>query len=101
MRNILRVLPVVTIALAGCGYSGEADIAQGQELYRAAKATCLAEYPNSLVPQSECRARAADAYIRPYYRYGDLMTWAQERRRELAEQVDQHRMSQAAYDRAI
>ncbi len=54
-----------------------------------------------MVQQADCRTRAANAYIRPYFRYGDLMTYAQQQRRVLAAQVDQHRISLGAYNRKI
>ena len=54
-----------------------------------------------MVAQSDCRAEAANAYIRPYYRYGDLMTWIQTKRRALAIEVDRHRMTRADFDRRM
>ncbi len=101
MPNIARALPVLAVVLVGCSAANEADIANAQQQYLAAKANCVAEYPRSLVQQSDCRSRAANAYIRPYYRYGDLMTRSQEQRRALAVKVDAHEMSRAAFDRAI
>ncbi|MGD0430939.1 MAG: hypothetical protein ABSA58_07590 [Acetobacteraceae bacterium] len=97
----MRTLPVMTLALAACSASPEADIADAQQHYLAAKARCIATYPRSLVLQSDCRTQAANTYVRPYYRYGDLMTWAQEQRRALAVKADRHEMSRAAYDREI
>ena len=99
LRNLVRALPV--LALVGCSASPEAGIAQAQHRYLAAKATCDENYSKSMVQQADCRTRAANAYVRPYYRYGDLMTFAQQQRRALAVQVDQHRMSLATYNRKI
>jgi hypothetical protein len=89
------------LALLGCAGSPEAGIAQAQHRYLAAKAACDETYPRSLVYQADCRTRAANAYVRPYYRYGDLMTYAQQQRRALAVHVDQHKMSLATYNRKI
>lgn len=98
-KRLICALPVV--ALAGCGSSPQVGIAEAQHRYLAAKATCDESYPRSLVQQADCRTRAANAYVRPYYRYGDLMTFAQRQRRALAVQVDQHTMSMATYNRKI
>ena len=81
--------------------SPEADIADAQQRYLAARAKCVAAYPKSLVLQSDCRTQAANTYVRPYYRYGDLMTRAREQRRALAVKADRHEISSAAYNRAI
>lgn len=99
LRTLVRMLPIV--ALAGCSTSPEGGIAQAQHRYLAAKAACDEDYPHSMVHQADCRTRAANAYVRPYYRYGDLMTFAQQQRRALAVQVDQHRISMATYNRKI
>jgi hypothetical protein len=99
LRNLVRVLPV--LALAACSASQDGGIAQAQHRYLAAKAACDENYPKSLVQQADCRTRAANAYVRPYYRYGDLMTYAQQQRRVLAAQVDQHRISLGTYNRKI
>jgi hypothetical protein len=99
LKKLVRVLPV--LALVGCGGSPEAGIAQAQHRYLAAKAVCDENYTKNMVQQADCRTRAANAYVRPYFRYGDLMTFAQQQRRALAVQVDQHRMSLATYNRKI
>lgn len=99
LKHLGRVLPV--LALAGCGTPPEADLAQAQHRYLAAKAVCDEQFPRSLARQADCRTHAANAYIRPYYRYGDLMTFAQEQRRALAVQADEHKISQATYNRKI
>jgi hypothetical protein len=99
LRNLVRVLPV--LALAACTSPPEGGIAQAQHRYLAAKAACDEDYPNSMVQQADCRTRAANTYIRPYFRYGDLMTYAQQQRRVLAAQVDQHRISLGTYNRKI
>ena len=98
---MFRALPVLTLACAACSVSPEADLGDAQQRYLSAKARCVTSYPKTLVLQSDCRTQAANTYIRPYYRYGDLMTWAQEQRRVLAVKVDRHEMSRAAYDREI
>jgi choline dehydrogenase-like flavoprotein len=92
---------LLTFALCGCGGSREIDGAAAKRNYLAAKDRCVAEYPNSLVTQSDCRTRAANTYIRPFYKYGDLMTRAQEQRRELAAKADRHEISRKTYDREI
>jgi hypothetical protein len=94
-------LPLLTLALIGCSVSPEVDIATAQQRYQAARSRCFAAYPRSLVLQADCRTQAANTYVRPYYRYGDLMNRAQDQRRALAVKVDAHQMSKAAYDRAI
>jgi hypothetical protein len=107
LAHLLRAAPVAAIALAGCSatpsssVSGSHDIAEAQRHYLTAKARCVAEYPRSLVAQSDCRTRAANAYIRPYYRYGDLMNQAQEERRALAMRVDVHQLSRRTFDRDV
>ena len=101
MIKIVRALPVLTFAVVGCSPSPEADIAHAQQRYLAAKGSCVATYPKSFVLQADCRTQAANSYIRPYYRYGDLMTRAQDQRRALAVKVDRHEMSRSAYERAI
>jgi hypothetical protein len=99
LKNLVRALPV--LAVFGCSAAPEGGIAQAQHRYLAAKAECDENYPKSMVQQADCRTRAANAYVRPYYRYGDLMTFAQQQRRALAVQVDQHKMSLATYNRKI
>jgi choline dehydrogenase-like flavoprotein len=79
----------------------EQNSVEAKEHYLAAKASCVAEYPNSLVSQSDCRAQAANTYIRPFYKYGDLMTRAQEQRRELAIKADRREITRKTYDRQI
>lgn len=101
MKSIVRALPVVTLALLGCSASPETGIAEAQHRYLTARAACDTEYPHSLEQRADCRTHAANAYVRPYYRYGDLMTFAQEERRALAVRVDRHEMTQADYDRQI
>jgi hypothetical protein len=99
LKVIIRTLPILT--LAGCGSSPTAGIADAQHRYLEAKAACDTEYSASLVQQADCRTHAANWFIRPYYRYGDLMTFAQEKRRDLAMRVDQHELSRRSYDRQI
>ena len=76
-------------------------MAAARRHYLAAKSACVTRYPDSLAEQSDCRSRAADLHIRPVYRYGDLMTRAQQRRRELAIQADRHETSRATYNREV
>jgi hypothetical protein len=99
LKNLVRALPV--LAMVGCSVSPEAGIAQAQHRYLVEKAACDENYPSSMVQQADCRTRAANAYVRPYFRYGDLMTYAQQQRRALAVQVDGHRLSMATYNRKI
>jgi len=109
LRRLVRALPVLALpvlalpvlALIGCSASPETGIAQAQHRYLAAKAECDENYPKIMVQQADCRTRAANAYVRPYYRYGDLMTYAQQQRRALAMKVDQHSMSVPTYNRKI
>jgi hypothetical protein len=99
LKSLVRALPV--LAVFGCAAPPEVSLAQAKQIYLAAKAFCDENYPKSMVQHADCRTRAADAYIRPYYRYGDLMTLAQQQRRALAVQVDQHKMSLTTYNRKI
>lgn len=99
LKTFLHALPV--LAVVGCSVSPDAGIAQAQHHYLAAKSECDESYSKSMVQQADCRTRAANVYVRPYFRYGDLMTYAQQQRRALAVQVDQHRMSMATYNRKI
>jgi hypothetical protein len=92
---------ILAFALGGCGGSREIDSAAAKRNYLTAKDSCIAEYPNSLVSQSDCRTRAANTYIRPFYKYGDLMTRAQEQRRELAAKADRHEITRRTYDRQV
>lgn len=101
MRIMTRALPVMTVALAGCSASPQADLADAQHRYLAAKAECVAAYSRSLTQQAECRTHAANVYIRPYYRYGDLMTYVQDRRQELAIAADRHQISRTAYEHQV
>jgi len=98
-----KVISIVllTLAVGGCGGSRDIDSASAKQNYLAAKDTCLAAYPTSLVAQSDCRTRGANRYIRPFYKYGDLMTRAQEQRRDLAAKADRHQISRKTYDRQI
>lgn len=93
----LALLPI----LAGCAAPTVADKATGRHLYLTAKAECVARFRNSLVAQSDCRARAADLYIRPFYKYGDLMDRAQSQRRALAAEADRHEISRSSYERDV
>ena len=101
MKSIVRAIPILTLVLVGCGAPPQADLAEAQRRYIAAKAECDREYPRSLALQADCRTHAAHVYIRPYYRYGDLMDYAQNQRKVLAVKVDRHEISRANYDRQI
>jgi hypothetical protein len=91
----------VLLGLAGCAGNPLLDSAEGKRLYLVAKNACIARYPREMAAQSDCRARAADSYIRPYYRYGDLMTRAQTQRRALAERADRREISTRDYERLV
>jgi hypothetical protein len=99
LKFLVRALPV--LALFGCSVPPEVSIADAKQQYLTAKAACDEEYPHSMVQQADCRTRAANTYIRPYYRWGDLMTQAQQQRRALAVKVDQHTISLSTYNRRI
>jgi hypothetical protein len=99
VKNIIRMLPI--LALAGCTASPGMGVAEAQHRYLTAKAACDMDYPDSFTAQADCRTHAANAYVRPYYRYGDLMTYVQQKRRWLAVKVDQHDMSRQNYDRQL
>jgi hypothetical protein len=89
------------MALIGCSSSPEAGIGEAQHRYLAAKAECDTEYPHSLALRADCRTHEANTYIRPYYRYGDLMTFAQQQRKTLAVKADRHEITREDYDRQI
>ena len=99
MKRIIRTLPI--LVLAGCSAAPQSGIADAQHRYLVAKAACDSDYPRNLSRQADCRTHAANIYIRPYYRYGDLMTYAQEKRSELAAKVDRHEMTRASYNHQI
>jgi hypothetical protein len=101
LRIVTRALPVMTLALAGCAATPQGDVAEAQQHYLAAKAECVSAWPRNLTQQAECRAHAANIYIRPYYRYGDLMTYVQARRQALAAQVDRHEIGRATYEHQV
>jgi hypothetical protein len=100
-RIALRVLIVLPLVLAGCTEPSPADKAAAKRHYFEAKDACVAQFPESLTEQSDCRTRAANTYIRPTYKYGDLMTRAQEQRRALAVRADRHEITRAQYDRDV
>jgi hypothetical protein len=101
LRRFAWISPVLPLLLWGCVEPPSINPAEAKHLYLAAKNECVARYPDSLTAQSDCRARAADYYIRPTYRYGDLMTRAQEQRRELAVKADRHEITRREYERAV
>jgi hypothetical protein len=101
LKGIMRAIPFLTIALAGCGTPPRADLAEARHRYIVAKAECDRENSGSLSLRADCRTHAANAYIRPYYRYGDLMDFAQNQRKVLAVRADQHEISRADYEREI
>jgi hypothetical protein len=100
LRIVISVPLALLLVLGGC-VSREEQIAGGQQRYLAARTACVTEYPRSLVRQSECRTRAANEFIRPWYRYPDLMTFAQDKRMELAIKVDAGTMTRAEFDRQV
>jgi hypothetical protein len=100
-QRMFRALIALPLLVAGCMAPTENGGVEARRDYLAAKARCEARYRHSLVALSDCRTVAANRYIRPWYRYGDLMTWIQVRRRMLAEKVDRHEMSRATYNREI
>jgi hypothetical protein len=91
----------VALVLFGCTPPAPVNPAVAKNQYLAAKNECIARYKDSLTQQSDCRARAADLYIRPTYKYGDLMTRAQEQRRALAVRADRHEITRGEYERAV
>jgi hypothetical protein len=93
-------LLTVSLVISGC-VSREAQITDGQQRYLVAKQACITAYPSSLVRQSDCRTQAANEFIRPWYRYPDLMTELQQKRRELAIKADAHEISHAEFDRLV
>jgi hypothetical protein len=93
----LALLPV----LAGCGTPNPADKEAGRQRYLTARDECATRFRNSLVAQSDCRARAANLYIRPFYKYSDLMNRAQSQRRALAEEADDHHITRSSYERQV
>lgn len=101
MRKITRALFLVSVVLTSCGVPREERITEGKDQYLSAKAACVAAYPGSLTLQSDCRTRAANEYIRPWYRYGDLMTRLQETRRVLAVEADAHEITRAEFNRQV
>jgi hypothetical protein len=92
---------VLPLLLWGCTEPSPTEKAAARRDYLTAKNACVARYPDSLTEQSDCRAHAADMYIRPIYRYGDLMTRAQEQRRVLAVQADRHEITRMEYNRGV
>jgi hypothetical protein len=101
LKIILRAVPLFALALSGCGEPPRADLAAAQHRYLAAKSHCDREFADSLALRADCRTQAANAYIRPYYRYGDLMDYAQNQRRVLAVRADQHEITRATYNRLV
>jgi hypothetical protein len=91
LTRVVLALPIPVLPmlfLAGCSAAPGMSLAEAQ-------------HPGSLTQQADCRTQAADSYIRPYYRYGDLMTRAQQERRVLAVEADRHQISRATYNRDI
>lgn len=101
MRNARRVWIVLPLLLAACVGPRDDGGVEGKKRYLAAKADCEARYSRTMVQLSDCRAEAANIFIRPWYRYSDLMTWAQTKRRELAHKLDRRQISRAEFDRQI
>ncbi len=102
MRTWSLVFLAAPLLLAGCVVPPPLESsAIARQKYLAAKSDCEIVWPNSLVGQSDCRTAAADRYIRPYYRYGDLMTHLQMERRALAMRVDLKQISRAEFNRRM
>jgi hypothetical protein len=99
LKTFIRALPI--LGLVGCSATPSGGIAEAQHRYLMAKASCDRDHASSLAPRADCRTHAANAFIRPYYRYGDLMTYVQEKRKALAVKVDHHEMSHRNYDRQM
>jgi hypothetical protein len=97
----VRALALLPLLLWGCAAPSPADKAAAKRHYLTAKNECVSRYPQSLTAQSDCRSRAADIYIRPVYKYGDLMSRAQEQRHALAVQADRHEITRGQYDRGV
>jgi hypothetical protein len=87
--------------LSACTLPPRFDSAEGKQRYLAARKDCAATFARSLTQQSDCMTRAADLYIRPFYRYPDLMTRAQTERHDLAVLADAHKISHKEYDRRM
>jgi len=101
LRILIWPALLVPLLLSGCVEPQRVTPVVAKNLYLAAKNECVARYRDNLTGQSDCRTRAADYYIRPTYRYPDLMTRAQEQRHALAVRADQHEISRRTYDREI
>jgi hypothetical protein len=101
LRIEVRASFLVPLLLLGCVAPVPINPIAAKTQYLAAKNECIARYPASLTLQSDCRAWAANFYIRPTYRYGDLMTLAQEQRRALAVRADRHEITRREYERAV
>jgi hypothetical protein len=84
--------------LAACGNPRQAEFEKGKQLYAAAKAECIAQNPRSLAMQADCRTQAANTFVRPYYRYGDLMTLVQAQRKILAVKADRGEITTDEFD---
>jgi hypothetical protein len=101
LRILIRTPVLALILLWGCAEPTPRDAAMAKRMYLTAKNECVARYPSSLTLQSDCRSQAANAYIRPTYKYGDLMTRAQEQRRALAMRADRHEITRGEYNREV
>jgi hypothetical protein len=99
-RGLPAALLALPLALSAC-VSHEEQVTTGKQRYLAAKAACVAAYRTSLVWQSDCRSNAANQYVRPWYRYPDLMNDLQGKRRVWAMQVDAGKMTRAQFDRLV
>jgi hypothetical protein len=92
---------VLAVVLGGCAAYGPADIRASQQRYVAAKSECVSRYSGSLTQQADCRTEAANSWVRPWYKYPDLMSYVQERRRGLAIEADHHEITHAEYYRQV
>jgi hypothetical protein len=88
-----RLLPATTclIALAGCGIAAQQRLTQHREALKAAYIECATQAKAggwTLVHKGECLTAADNTYLRPDFRYGDLLSVFQAQRQVLAGRVD-------------
>jgi hypothetical protein len=81
------------IALTGCGLAQQAQMRESMQKLQPAIEQCRSQYPSSRAQQSDCVTVAEDTYMRPYYRYGDLLSLMQTQRKVLAVAIDDGQMS--------
>src|SRR4051812_20383900 len=98
MKTIIWVVMVAPLLLGGCGLARDARVADARKQFNAAVSDCVARYTKSLAQRADCRAQAANTYIRPFYPHGDLMTLLQAQRKALAIKVDRGQLSREDHD---